>query len=251
MDPRLRGDDHKGYGDDHACHPLSWGWHEFALLPPLYFHYNTLNPMPIDSKIRAIIKKEGSVTIDTMMQEVLSANSASYYRKQNALGAEGDFITSPEISQLFGETIGLWATEQWERMGKPSKVNLVELGPGRGLLMDDLLRVAKLVPEFYDTLSLQLIEINPHFIKKQKSNLASFKGRIKWTESIEDIEPMPTILIANEFFDALPIKQYVKAKELWYENVLFMDPSDGKVKCEIKIYITSFCKIILMPMMGR
>lgn len=194
--------------------------------------------MPIDSTLRNLIIKNGYITIDQMMQQVLSANSASYYRQQSKLGEEGDFTTAPEISQLFGEIIGLWCIEQWQKLGSPPKINLVELGAGRGLLMRDLLKVAKLVPEFYSSLQIELVEINPHFINWQKLNLNQFHLKINWLEAIYNItENCPAIIIANEFFDALPIKQYIKEKELWYESTLILDPQDGKVKfSKIDIY---------------
>lgn len=185
--------------------------------------------MPIDSKIRTIIQQNGNITIDQMMDEVLSLNSSSYYQLQNSLGAEGDFTTASEISQLFGEIIGLWAIDQWQQMGKP-KINLVELGPGRGLLMRDLLKVAKLVPEFYNSLTIEFIEINQHFIAQQKSNLAHIALPINHYATIEDIAKKPFILIANEFFDAMPIKQYIKSQELWYESTLVIEPNDSKIK---------------------
>lgn len=186
--------------------------------------------MPIDSKIRSIIKQNGNIPVDHMMSEVLSLNSASYYQWQNKLGAQGDFTTASEISQLFGEIIGLWTIDQWQQMGEPKQVNVVELGPGRGLLMRDLLKVARLVPEFYNSLTIGLIEINQHFISQQKSNLANIALPINHYDKIENIEKYPTIFIANEFFDAMPIKQYIKSEELWYESTLVIEPNDSKIK---------------------
>lgn len=186
--------------------------------------------MPIDSKIRKLIEQNGSIKLDEMMLQVMSVNSSSYYQKQDKLGCLGDFTTAPEISQLFGEMIALWAIDQWHKMGCPRKTNLVELGPGQGVLMRDFLNVAKLVPEFYQSLSIELIEINPHFIKKQKTNLKLAGLPIKHHTAIQYISKIPSIIIANEFFDAMPIKQYIKSKELWYESILIIDPTDGKIK---------------------
>ncbi len=193
--------------------------------------------MPIDSSIRDLISKYGHISVDLLMKEALSSNSSSYYQQQSLIGAGGDFTTSPEISQLFGEIIGLWVIEKWRQLGTPKKINLVEMGPGRGLLMRDLLRVAKLMPEFYNSLQIQLVEINPNFIEWQQSNLSQFNLKIDWLTKIEDIAELPSIMIANEFFDALPIKQYIKVKELWYESIFIADPSDGKIRFD-KIGLT-------------
>ena len=97
--------------------------------------------MAIDAKIRSIIKDLGHIKIDDMMREVSSINPSSYYRSKTSIGADGDFITAPEISQLFGETIGFWAINKWEQLGRPKNFALVELGPGLGILMRDLMRV--------------------------------------------------------------------------------------------------------------
>ncbi len=186
--------------------------------------------MPIDSKIRQIIKEDGHIKIDDMMKEVLSSNSKSYYRSTEAIGENGDFITSPEISQLFGEMIALWAIEKWQSTGSPNKFSLIELGPGQGKLMQDFLRVAKLDNNFFNAIEIFLYEINPFFIKKQKENLASYGKKIHWIKDIKKIPKIPAIIIANEFFDALPIKQYLKVKNKWYESILITDPIDGRIK---------------------
>ena len=190
--------------------------------------------MSIDSKIKALIKQNGSITIDEMMSEVMSVNPSSYYQKKETFGYKGDFITAPEISQLFGETIALWALGQWYQMGRPSTTNIVELGPGQGVLMRDFLNVARLVPEFYQSLTIELIEINHNFIKEQKHNLRLVNLPIKHHDSIELIVKAPTIIIANEFFDAMPIKQYIKIYGLWYEVVLVVNTKCDNIKFDKK-----------------
>jgi SAM-dependent MidA family methyltransferase len=186
--------------------------------------------MPIDSKIRHIIKENGHIKIDDMMREVLSINPNSYYRSTKAIGEKGDFITSPEISQLFGEMIALWAIEKWQSLGSPNKFALVELGSGQGKLMQDFLRVAKLAPKFFTAIEIFLYEINPFFINLQKENLSEYNKSIIWMKDLEEIPKIPTIIIANEFFDALPVKQYLKVKDNWHESILVTDPVDGKIK---------------------
>lgn len=186
--------------------------------------------MPIDSNIRYHIKEHGHIKIDDMMREVLSTNKESYYRSTKTLGEEGDFITSPEISQLFGEIIALWAIEKWQDFGFPKKFALVEFGPGRGKLMQDFLRVARISEKFYAACEVFLYEINPFFIDLQKANLIEYNKTIFWIKNIEDLPQAPTIFIANEFFDALPIKQYLKVKAKWFESALVTDPADGRIK---------------------
>lgn len=186
--------------------------------------------MPIDSQIRYVIKQNGHIPIDDMMQEVLSINKSSYYKSTKNIGVAGDFITSPEISQLFGEIIALWAIKQWKKLGEPGQFILFELGPGHGTLMNDLLRVAKLVPEFLDAMSIHLLEINPYFIEKQKKSLSLYGKKIIWHKEINTVPKLPMIIIANEFFDALPIKQYVKSKKNWKEIVLIADPNTQHLK---------------------
>ncbi|MCC8368647.1 MAG: class I SAM-dependent methyltransferase [Rickettsia endosymbiont of Oxypoda opaca] len=186
--------------------------------------------MSVEWKIRQLIKESGYVSCDQLMREVLSLNPSSYYQHKDILGIEGDFITAPEISQLFGEIIGLWCIKEWQKIGCPSRINLIELGPGRGLLMRDLLRTAKLVPEFYQALTIELIEINPNFITCQQTNLQDINLPINHHTTIKDIVKTPSIIIANEFFDTMPVKQYIKVKELWYESVLVIEPIDNKIK---------------------
>jgi SAM-dependent MidA family methyltransferase len=185
--------------------------------------------MPIDSVIRKIIKAAGHITIDDMMAEIMTNNSSAYYQNVEEIGAEGDFITAPEISQLFGEIIGLWVIEKWQQIGCPSKLTLLELGPGRGTLMKDLLRSVSLKPELASSLEVVMHDVNPKFIKKQKEQLASYEN-IKWQTNLADLPKQPLIVISNEFFDALPIKQYRKYKKTWYESTMVVDPVDGRIK---------------------
>ncbi len=186
--------------------------------------------MPIEADIRKLIKKQGHLKIDELMREVTSVHKESYYKHTKNLGAGGDFITSPEVSQLFGETLALWAIEKWQQIGKPEKFALLELGPGQGKLMNDLLRTAKIMPSFYKAVSVYLYDVNPHFIKKQEDILAKHNKKITWIENLAMLPGMPTIVIANEFFDALPIKQYKKTKNTWHEVTVKVNPSDQKLR---------------------
>jgi NADH dehydrogenase [ubiquinone] 1 alpha subcomplex assembly factor 7 len=188
--------------------------------------------MPIDAKIRKIIETNGYIKIDDMMEQVLSINPDSYYVVTEHIGIDGDFITSPEISQLFGETIALWVIEQWQKLGKPNEFCLLELGPGQGTLMDDLLRTSsKITSGFLKGAKVHLLEINHKFIQKQKIKLEKHRREITWVEKVLDLPELPLIVISNEFFDALPIKQFIKTQDnKWHESTLVIDPIDGKIK---------------------
>src|ERR671913_538182 len=133
-----------------------------------------------------------------------------YYMTRDPLGAEGDFTTTPEISQMFGELIGLWAAEVWRLMGAPRPIKLVELGPGRGTLMADGLRAGRIVPGFFDAAEVHLVETSPVLRARQEEKLSSAFSTLVWHERLSDAPPGPAIVIANEFFDALPIRQYVR-----------------------------------------
>ncbi len=177
--------------------------------------------MSVRQEIREIIEEKSSIPIDEFMQIAMSKLGSSYYRSKQPLGANGDFITAPEISQLFGEMLGIWCIDSWYKLGKPSKCNLLEYGAGRGILMRDLLRIAKTDKAFYDALDIWIIDINPILVETQKTILKQFDDKkIKWIKAIHEVSKHPTIILANEFFDALPIKQYEKQNGIWKEKIL-------------------------------
>ncbi|MDF2965851.1 MAG: succinate dehydrogenase [ubiquinone] iron-sulfur subunit [Rickettsiaceae bacterium] len=180
--------------------------------------------MAIEARLREIINEKGFISVAEMMKIALSSNPNSYYRNRNPLGIEGDFITAPEISQIFGELIGIWCADFWLKLGQPSDISIVELGPGRGLLMRDLLRATKHIPGFHDSINIELVEISEALTQLQQTELKDYSNKIKWHKKIEDIASKQTIFIANEFFDALPIRQFEKEKEIWYERILTSDP---------------------------
>lgn len=166
------------------------------------------------------IKAQGPMSLSTFMNIALTHPTKGYYRKSDPLGAHGDFITAPEISQMFGEMIGIWVAQTWQQFNMPKKLHLVELGPGRGTLMADLMRVVGQVPELNDCVSVHLIETNPVLIAKQRANLRS--TNVHWHQEIKDLEPLdgPIFFVANEFFDALPIKQFQRMKGQWHERLV-------------------------------
>jgi SAM-dependent MidA family methyltransferase len=198
--------------------------------------------MPIDSRIRSLINQKGYIPLDVMMEEVMTVSPSSYYRKSGAIGINGDFITAPEISQMFGEMIALWIIEQWHKLGKPTDFYLLELGPGNGTLIRDILRTIKLVPECFVAVNILLYDVNTAFEDQQYSAVSEHNKTPEFLREKADLLAIcdqlsaPFIVVANEFFDALPIKQYYKNKKEWYELILIADPNDGKIKFDkIKI----------------
>jgi SAM-dependent MidA family methyltransferase len=148
------------------------------------------------------------------MQIALSDPQHGYYMRADPFGR--DFITAPEVSQMFGELIGAWAAAVWQQMGAPREVRLIELGPGRGTLMADALRAAKAMPEFADALSVHLVETSPVLRDAQQAKL----GAVTWHSQIEDVPAGPCVAVANEFVDALPVDQLVKDRDGWHMRMV-------------------------------
>jgi NADH dehydrogenase [ubiquinone] 1 alpha subcomplex assembly factor 7 len=168
------------------------------------------------------IRRDGPLPVAEYMALCLGDPEHGYYRGADAVGRTGDFITAPEISQMFGELIGAWAAAVWSAIGEPSPVRLVELGPGRGTLMADALRaVARPAPEFRAAIDLHLVEINRALRARQAEALAA--AQPTWHESIASVPAGPAIIIANEFFDALPVEQYVRTSEGWRARCIGLD----------------------------
>jgi len=163
----------------------------------------------------------GPITVADFMAEALGHPLHGYYQRRDPFGSAGDFITAPEVSQMFGEMIGLWFVEIWQTMGSPSPCLMVELGPGRGTLMADALRAARIRPAFGQAIRLHLVETSPHLRERQASVLAAHNP--VWHDSFSEIPEGPLLLVANEFFDALPVHQFVLAPAGWQERVVAVD----------------------------
>lgn len=170
--------------------------------------------------VAAEIKAKGPLSIARYMGLALGHETYGYYTKQDPFGVQGDFITSPEISQMFGEMIGLWCAFVGQSISPDDPLILLELGPGRGTLMADALRAAKSVPGFLDRVSVALVETSPVLKAQQKETLAAFDVSVTWYDSIKDVADGPLLVIGNEFFDALPICQYVKTADGWLERLV-------------------------------
>lgn len=246
---------------------------------------------PLGREIAETIAQEGPITVERYMTLCLGHPAYGYYATRDPFGASGDFVTAPEISQMFGELLGLWCAEVWRRIGEPARVALIELGPGRGTLMADALRAAKAVPGFRDALDVTLVETSPTLREIQREKLAAAGIAIRWAATVEDAlgdpsprqgeggpasagsdgvraterstpetppdlgfaeatlptpsarggitapstmddpgssavaavrddERVPTLLLANEFFDALPIRQFVRTEAGWRERMV-------------------------------
>jgi NADH dehydrogenase [ubiquinone] 1 alpha subcomplex assembly factor 7 len=160
---------------------------------------------PLENIIVEMISTEGPMPLDRYMSLCLGHPQFGYYMSRDPFGAAGDFTTAPEISQVFGELIGVWCVNTWMSLGQPVPFALVELGPGRGTLMADLLRAAKAAPEFVAAVEVHLVEMSPALQKLQREKLGD---RVMWHATVETLPNMPTLFVANEFFDALPVQQF-------------------------------------------
>jgi len=182
---------------------------------------------PLEKEIRRRIAAAGPMPVDEYMGLCLADPEHGYYTTRDPLGARGDFITAPEISQMFGELIGLWMTAVWKKMGEPANIRIIELGPGRGTLMKDALRAAEVAPAFRNAVVVHLVEISPALKAQQEETLEHLVIPVYWHPSLNDVPEGPAIIIANEFFDALPIKQAVKSEDGWHERQIGIG-DDGK-----------------------
>jgi NADH dehydrogenase [ubiquinone] 1 alpha subcomplex assembly factor 7 len=175
---------------------------------------------PLEAEIRRIIAVDGPMSVAAFMRLCLGHPVHGYYTTRDPFGRGGDFITAPEISQMFGELIGLWAVAVWQAMGAPPKLALVELGPGRGTLMADALRAGRIAPAFAAALGVHLVETSPVLQRLQQERLAGLGVPIAWHRDLAGVPDGPLILIANEFFDALPVHQAVRTAAGWHERMV-------------------------------
>jgi NADH dehydrogenase [ubiquinone] 1 alpha subcomplex assembly factor 7 len=178
---------------------------------------------PLRREIGRIIALEGPITVERYMSLCLAHPVYGYYMTRDPLGAAGDFTTAPEISQMFGELIGLWAAEVWRRMGEPTLLRLVELGPGRGTLMADALRAARLVPEFLAAARVHLVETSPVLKERQRQRLTGVSPPLSWHGRLDEVPEGPALVVANEFFDALPVRQFVRTEAGFVERLVGLD----------------------------
>lgn len=191
---------------------------------------------PLAILLKEQIRAYGPMAVAQFMSDCLFHETYGYYLRQAAIGAKGDFITAPEISQIFGELIGLWSAVVWQQTGEPERLHLVEFGPGRGTLMADALRSARAVPKFRQALRVHLVEINATLRAAQREQLSG-EAAIDWHEGWPESETFvgePVIVIGNEFLDALPIEQTIARSGAWHWREIGLDQAgtfafvDGK-----------------------
>ena len=171
-----------------------------------------------------ILKKNHKIPLDKFINYCLYDKKNGYYMNKDPFGITGDFTTAPNISRLFSEMIAIWTISFWESLGSPKKFNLIELGAGNGEMMRVMIESFKRFPSFLSSCNIIIHEKSPNLIKKQKTNIR-FKN-VKWVANLKKINNLPNIFLANEFFDAIPIKQFLKDKDIWFEK--FVHISNNK-----------------------
>jgi SAM-dependent MidA family methyltransferase len=194
---------------------------------------------PLDEEIRARIRRDGPMTVADFMALCLYDPEHGYYSRRLPFGAGGDFVTAPEISQMFGEMVAGWAVESWLAMGMPNPVALIECGPGRGTMMADILRATRMDEAFRKALSVHLVETSAGLQARQRetlsavNDLSEFHRRagikevhLHWHADIDEAPAIPSIIVANEFFDALPVHQAERRTDGWHERVVTVDAGD-------------------------
>jgi NADH dehydrogenase [ubiquinone] 1 alpha subcomplex assembly factor 7 len=163
-----------------------------------------------------IIKKDSVLSLDQFIDESLYNKKLGYYMRVNPFGEKGDFITAPNISILFSEMIAIWIISFWESLNCPKQFNLIELGAGNGEMMSIMINTFLKFPQFKNSCNVKILEKSKYLKKIQKKTIKNSK--VKWLNNLKDLNKLPCIFIANEFFDALPIKQFIKKENKWYER---------------------------------
>ncbi len=183
-------------------------------------------PTPLDTLIRQEIAVSGPISVARYMDLCLAHPQYGYYMTRDPLGAAGDFTTAPEISQMFGEIIGAWLMEAWQNIGSPARFTLLECGPGRGTLMADILRVGTLRQGFIQGADVVLLETSPVLRAIQSETLTAHAHRHVTSMAAALNGDVPLIAVGNEFFDALPVHQYVRDDAGWRERLIGVDHDD-------------------------
>lgn len=178
--------------------------------------------MSLREKLVEHIRENGPMTVAEYMAACLYDPEDGYYATRPSIGgANADFLTAPEASQMYGELIGLWCAHEWDALGKPA-FNLIELGPGRGVLMQDMLRATQRVEGFQDSSNVVLVEVSAPLRDEQAERVP----QAEWALRLDDAPPGASLIIGNEFLDCLPIRQFVRGEDGWHEKLVGMDEVD-------------------------
>ncbi len=206
---------------------------------------------PLDAEIRRRIALTGPIPVADFMALCLYDPHYGYYNQREPFGAAGDFVTAPEISQMFGELIGLWAATVWQSMGAPDPVQLIELGPGRGTMMSDALRALRAAPEFRKAVRVHLIETSPVLQACQRETLSAVEGvPLRWHGTLGEVPDGPAIILANEFFDALPFRQAERCSDGWHERAVTIN-AGGELALTIAAEPLADLEVNLPPAVRR
>jgi SAM-dependent MidA family methyltransferase len=184
---------------------------------------------PLGREITELIARDGPMSIARYMELCLSHPRYGYYITRDPLGRGGDFTTAPEVSQMFGELLGIWVITCWQAMQCPSRMVLAELGPGRGTLMADVLRTLRRQPDLLSAAEVHLVETSPALRERQRTMLAGIGVAPTWHDRTDTLPEAPSIILANEFFDALPIQQFVRNASGWQERTIVVG-DDGALR---------------------
>lgn len=188
---------------------------------------------PLAACLGSRIRRDGPLSVRDFMDACLNDPTHGYYRHRDVIGRGGDFVTAPEISQVFGELLGLWAYVVWQGMGAPGRVALVEIGPGRGTLMADALRAVRARTEFLKALEVVLVEPSPRLAALQRAALAAASVTVSWRSSVTQLPDGPAIVIGNEVIDALPVTQWVRRADRWLERGVTLDKDGHFAFCDL------------------
>jgi SAM-dependent MidA family methyltransferase len=186
---------------------------------------------PLEIDIRRRIAAAGPMPVGEYMSLCLTHPQHGYYVTRDPLGARGDFTTAPEVSQMFGELVGLWMVTVWQQLGAPENLRVIELGPGRGTMMSDAMRAAKIAPDFIKAAALHFVEISPALQTLQQQAIGATSIPATWHRSLDEVPAGQAIVVANEFFDALPINQAVKMDDGWHRRAVGIG-ADGAFRYE-------------------
>jgi len=178
---------------------------------------------PVVRRLTRLISERGPISVADFMEIALGDPDGGYYATRDPFGVDGDFTTAPEISQMFGELIGLWCADAWQRIGTPDEFALIELGPGRGTLMVDVLRALAGLPACRTAARIHLVENSPTLRTAQQTALQGHD--VTWHDGMPALDGLPAIIVANEFLDALPVRQFVKTGDAWRERLVSHDPA--------------------------